>query len=544
MLRNTRIVDDKNIIAVLDYFARDNGWHDPAEVANDLGIDLASAIVAATALKNRSLLEFVRHPTNDAGGGMYRISPDGQAYLIHTKASTEPVVATERILTPERSPTHVAVTAGDVIPPPTEVASASVLRTRIRVWGQTHRAALNTLVILLPLFFTFGAIVFPGLVRLGFVVIGWLIMILAGYIAWDVVRWPDAFTTPWKSLAVTIIFCFLVWGTWRLYAPQQSTTSHPSTRVGAPAPQATTDFSGVPQTRTADAATLLRDNLVQIVHDTGVTHLRLSDALSIQLGSPLYATDWPKALAELQRQGLVKNVRPIANSFWTYQGLDGRREAFSTDYWFDASLGSGQSPTPSPVLSASPQSRPLSSQASPKRTTATSGPNVGLTSRSHASNAQPRLRTAPPVPVSIETAPATVAPTVVASATWIPKNASEVAVSTGGCEISTPTLGYVPLSQLKQQVSLDVATAALRKMLLEQVGETKTNHIDSLALVFQSQGQSLGPKNAADWVAAMADLERTGFVKNVTAWRTVMIYANVGLWERCYTDYSFDVIQH
>lgn len=539
-------MDDKNIIAVLDYFARDNGWHDPAEVANALGIDLASAIVVVVSLKNRSLLEFVRHPTNEAAGGMYRILPEGQAYLIRKKASTEPVVASDKTLTPERSLTHVAVTADDTIPPPIDVATASVLRTRIRVWGQTHRAALNTLVILLPLFFTFGAIIFPGLVRLGFVVIGWLIMILAGYLAWDVVRWPDGFTTHWKSLAAITIFCFLVWGTWRLYAPQLSTTPQASTGIAVPTPEATTDFSGLPQTRTADAAVLLRDNLVQIVHDTGVRHLRLSDALSIQLGSPLYATDWPKALIELQRQGEVKNVRPIPNSFWTYHGLDGRREAFSTDYWFDVSLtAEGPSPTARPVVSASPlQPRSLSPSASPNQTIATPGPRIGLRPRSSTSHAQSIIHKQSPLPVSIETAPATVSPTVVASATWIPTNASAVAVSTGGCEISTPTLGYVPLSQLKQQVSLDVATAALRKMLLEQVGETKTNHIDSLALVFQSQGQSLGPRNAADWVAAMADLERTGFVKNVTAWRTVMIYANVGLWERCYTDYSFDVVQH
>ncbi len=139
------------------------------------------------------------------------------------------------------------------------------------------------------------------------------------------------------------------------------------------------------------------------------------------------------------------------------------------------------------------------------------------------------------------TIPPTVAPSLVAASPDIPKNASAVAVATGGCEVSTPTLGYVPIGDYSQAINPDQGAFYLKQMLREQIEQTNQEHIDSLALLFQQESQRRGPSQPVDWIAVIGLLEQSKWITNVLAWHTVVIYANVGVWERCYTDYSFDV---
>jgi hypothetical protein len=164
----------------------------------------------------------------------------------------------------------------------------------------------------------------------------------------------------------------------------------------------------------------------------------------------------------------------------------------------------------------------------------------------HPTSTQSPILSEPPVeqpPNATRTVPPTVSPSVVAIDPDIPKNASAEAVSTGGCEVATPDLGYVPLPSYSQQVPVDVAALALKRMLIAQVGTTTVMHIVNLGILFEHQGETYGPKDAADWPAVIGFLEHSGAIVNVQNWRSVLIYFNLGLWERCYTNYSFDVKQ-
>jgi hypothetical protein len=122
---------------------------------------------------------------------------------------------------------------------------------------------------------------------------------------------------------------------------------------------------------------------------------------------------------------------------------------------------------------------------------------------------------------------------------FIPNNATKIAEN-GGCEADTQS-GWIPLSDLAQKATLDDATASLKRMAQVQVGETKQPHIDSLGYLMQLQGQNYGPKNAADWIAAVSELKKTGAIVNVVAKRALVVYMNASIFERCYTDYSFDL---
>jgi len=147
------------------------------------------------------------------------------------------------------------------------------------------------------------------------------------------------------------------------------------------------------------------------------------------------------------------------------------------------------------------------------------------------------------IPTATPTATVTLPP-VVASATWIPKNAS-MAAANGSCELQTHNGDWVPVAEYSQREPLSAVVSDLKNMLNTEVEQTQNKHIDDLADVIRLQTELYGPHHAADWIAAINELDRTGFVKNATSkigQAGLWWYINGETYERCYTDYSLDVI--
>lgn len=139
----------------------------------------------------------------------------------------------------------------------------------------------------------------------------------------------------------------------------------------------------------------------------------------------------------------------------------------------------------------------------------------------------------------------TVAPTAapLASATWIPKDANAAVVASGGCEARTD-MGYREVTTLSQKAPANQAMGALQIMLRMQTSETGNYHIDSLSDVIHKESDRFGPDNPADWIGAVEGLKKTGFllkVIGISGELGLWIYAKDSIWERCYTNYSFDV---
>lgn len=226
-------------------------------------------------------------------------------------------------------------------PTPAEQAGPAPIGPSSRVFGalgQHDRVVLGVMSYVLSIFCGFASAKFQGFSEVGFIVCGWLLVVLCVSFSISVVNWPKWFGSAAKAIAFAVAISVL-----GLYTG----LSVDKELVGvAPSPLPTTDFRGVVQTPPKDAAVLLAFDLWLAWQTTGATRISLSQALAAEDGSPIYPTDWPKALPVLEKQGVIKNVQPVSGSEWTYHGLNGRIETFNTDYWLTYVAHAGSSRMP------------------------------------------------------------------------------------------------------------------------------------------------------------------------------------------------------